>query len=56
MVFHRKGEYKMSNISQEYLLLFNTITEVEEMLRTMREKLISVQQQAEELYIAGAQD
>lgn len=56
MVFHRKGEYKMSNICQEYLLLFNAITEAEEMLRTLRERLMSVQQQAEELYIAGGQN
>ena len=46
----------MSNISQEYLLLFNAITEAEELLRALRERLISVQQQAEELYISGGQD
>lgn len=46
----------MSNITQEYLVLFNAITEAEEMLRAMREKLIAAQQQAEELYISGAQE
>ena len=29
----------MSNISQEYLLLFNAVTEAEELLRALREKL-----------------
>ena len=46
----------MSNISQEYLLLFNAVTEAEELLRGLREKLMSGQQRAEELYIAGGQD
>ncbi len=46
----------MSNISQEYLLLFNAVTEAEELLWALREKLMSVQQRAEELYIAGGQD
>lgn len=44
----------MENISQEYIILFNAITEAEEALRATREKLIAVQQQAEELYIRGA--
>lgn len=44
----------MENISQEYIILFNAITEAEEALRVTREKLIAVQQQAEELYIRGA--
>ena len=30
----------MSNISQEYLLLFNAVTEAEELLRALREKLM----------------
>lgn len=41
----------MSNISKEYIILFNAITEAEEMLRQMREKLIAVQQKTEELII-----
>ena len=44
----------MENISQEYIILFNAITEAEEALRATREKLIAVQQRAEELYIRGA--
>ena len=39
----------MENISQEYIILFNAITEAEEALRATREKLIAVQH-----YIRGA--
>lgn len=53
MVFRRKGKHKMKNITREYLLLFNAITEAEEALRCMREKLIAAQQQAEEVFISS---
>lgn len=41
----------MSDISKEYLLLFNTITDVEETLRALRAQLISAQQRAEALFL-----
>lgn len=41
----------MENISKEYLILFNAITDAEHELERMRKKLIRVQQQAEELFI-----
>ena len=41
----------MKTISKEYLLLFNAITDAEESLRQLRERLIFVQRQAEELYV-----
>lgn len=43
----------MQNISKGYLLLFNTLTNMEQSLLEMRDQLISVQQQAEELYMEG---
>ena len=49
------GEHKMENISKEYIVLFNAITETEETLRALREKLIAVQQRAEELYISSGE-
>ena len=48
----KRGGYHMRNISQEYLLLFNAITDAEETLAQMREDLIAAQQQAEELFMA----
>ena len=42
----------MENLSKEYLLLFNAITDAEETLAQMREDLIAAQQQAEELFMA----
>lgn len=39
-------------LTKEYLLLFNAITDAEIILNTLREDLIAVQQQAEELYLA----
>ena len=45
----------MENLSKEYLLLFNTLTEVERLLRELRERVIRAQQAAEELYISGGQ-
>lgn len=44
----------MINISKEYLLLFNTITDVEATLRHLEEQLIAAQQQAEALFLEGA--
>ncbi len=41
----------MKSIPKEYLLLFNAITDTEEMLLQLRESLISVQRQAEELFL-----
>lgn len=40
-------------LTKEYLLLFNAITDAEASLNALREDLISVQQQAEELYLAA---
>lgn len=42
----------MQNISREYTILFNTISEVEKDLSLLREKLILAQQLAEEVYIS----
>ncbi len=42
----------MQDISQEYIILFNAITEAEKDLRRLREKLVLAQQLAEEAYIA----
>ena len=41
----------MKTISKEYLLLFNAVTDAEENLRELREKLMAVQRQAEELFM-----
>ena len=41
----------MEPIAKEYLLLFNTITNMERALETLRLELIDVQRQAEELYL-----
>lgn len=43
-------------ISKEYSLLFNTITDMIEELQLMRQQLISAQQEAEEIYISGKND
>ena len=47
----QKGRSDMKSIPKEYLLLFNAITDTEEMLLQLRESLISVQRQAEELFL-----
>ena len=47
----RKDEYQMQNVSKEYLVLFNAITDAEESLRRLQARLIDAQQKAEELYI-----
>ena len=41
----------MKMISKEYLLLFNALTDAEEALRQLRERLMEIQRQAEELYL-----
>ena len=39
-------------LTKEYLVLFNAITDAEESLRILRERLMAAQQKAEELYIS----
>lgn len=46
----------MKTISKEYLLLFNTISDVEETLRQLQESLVAAQRQAEELFLDTADD
>ena len=46
----------MKPISREYLLMFNAITDAEETLRQLREKLMFVQRQAEELYLQDEEE
>lgn len=41
----------MPNVSKEYLLLFNAITDAEEALCQLRQRLMSVQQRAEEIFL-----
>ena len=41
----------MKNISKEYLLLFNIITDTEHVLQQLQAKLIAAQQQAELLFL-----
>ena len=41
----------MQMIPEEYVVLFNVITEAEEALHTLQEKLIKAQQLAEDIYI-----
>ena len=41
----------MKDISKEYLLLFNIITDTEETLRQLQAKLMAAQQQAEALFL-----
>lgn len=41
----------MKDITKEYLLLFNTITDAEETLRQLRARLVAAQQQAELLFL-----
>lgn len=42
----------MENLTKEYLLLFNAISDAESSLESLRNKLIEVQTEAEELYIS----
>ena len=41
----------MKTISKEYLLLFNALTDTEEFLHQLRERLMDIQRQAEELFL-----
>ena len=42
----------MQNMTtKEYTLLFNTLIDAEETLRQLSERLVSIQQQAEELFL-----
>ncbi len=41
----------MKEISKEYLLLFNALTDTEKELQRLRNDLLAVQQQAEELFL-----
>jgi hypothetical protein len=43
----------MQTIAQEYLLLFNTLTDAEETLRRLQLQLMEAQQRAEELFLEG---
>ena len=42
----------MKSISKEYLLLFNAISDTEAALQRLRDDLMSVQQQAESLFLS----
>lgn len=44
----------MNEISKEYLLLFNTITDIEGALRALSDQLIVAQQRAEDLYLESS--
>lgn len=41
----------MTALSKEYLLLFNAVTDTERALSQLRESLLDVQRQAEELFL-----
>ena len=43
----------MDAIRKEYTLLFNAITDVESALEQLQTRLIAVQQEAEELFLAA---
>ena len=43
----------MQNISKEYLLLFNAITDAENAMQTLCLRLMEAQKAAEQLYICG---
>ena len=45
----------MEHIAKEYLLLFNVITDAEEALRALQEKLVEAQQKAEALYLGDGE-
>ena len=46
----------MNGLSKEYLLLFNALTDAENTLQQLRSELMSVQQQAEELFLSEPPD
>lgn len=41
----------MQNLSKEYLVLFNAVTDAEEVLRRLRAELMEAQRLAEELFM-----
>ena len=45
----------MQKLSQEYLTLFNAITDAEEMLKTVCAQLLLAQRKAEEMYIRSSE-
>ncbi len=45
----------MTEISKEYLLLFNAVTDAEEALDRLRGALVEAQRQAEELYLEAGE-
>ena len=51
-VARKEGMPVMKSIPKEYLLLFNAISDAEEVLNQLREALIAAQRQAEELYLS----
>jgi hypothetical protein len=44
--------WEVKSMTEEYILLFNTITDALKTLEDLRTELIHAQQQAEELYIS----
>lgn len=44
------------DITKEYLVLFNAITDIEQALESLRLRLIATQQEAEELYISRSDE
>lgn len=46
----------MQNLTAEYLLLFNAITDAARTLDWLRQELASAQRQAEELYLSSGED
>ena len=52
-MIHREGNQKMQSISDEYLLLFNALTDAEAELMNLRNRLMNVQRSAEELFIGA---
>jgi hypothetical protein len=47
--FERKND--MKPIAKEYVLLFNAVTDAEEVLSQLRRSLIDIQKQAEDLFL-----
>ena len=46
----------MKDIAKEYLLLFNAITDAEEALRGLQQRLMEAQQQAEGLFLDDSEE
>lgn len=46
----------MNAVTREYLLLFNSITDTEEALADLRDRLIAAQQRAEALFLEEGSD